>query len=73
MREVPVITTYSTAFRLKVITEIEKGKLSIEGARKLYGIGGSATIQKWLKKYGEILLEKVLQHSESVKKKLQMS
>ena len=53
MREVPVITTYSTAFRLKVITEIEKGKLSIEGARKLYGIGGSATIQKWLKKYGK--------------------
>ena len=53
MREVPVITSYSTAFRLKVITEIEKGKLSIGGARKLYGIGGSSTIQKWLKSYGK--------------------
>lgn len=53
MRDVPVITTYSTAFKLKVISEIEKGKLSIEGARKLYGIGGSLTIQKWLKAYGK--------------------
>jgi transposase-like protein len=36
-----------------VIAEIESGKLSIEQARKIYNIGGSATISKWIKKYGK--------------------
>ena len=44
---------YSTAFRQKVISEIESGRLSIEQARKIYNIGGSSTITKWIKKYGK--------------------
>jgi len=44
---------YSSAFKQKVIAEIESGKLSIEQARKIYNIGGSATISKWIKKYGK--------------------
>ena len=43
---------YSTAFKLKVISEIESGELSIEQARKIYNIGGSSTITKWIKKFG---------------------
>ena len=44
---------YSTAFKQKVISEIESGQLSIEQARKIYNIGGGSTISKWLKKYGK--------------------
>ncbi len=44
---------YSEAFKMQVIKELESGKLgSLEEARRVYGIGGSVTIQKWLSKYG---------------------
>ena len=49
----PVLKSYSTAFKRKIVLEIEKGEISIEGARKLYGIGGGDTIQKWMKKFGK--------------------
>jgi transposase-like protein len=44
---------YSTAFKQKVISEIESGQHSIEQARKIYNIGGSSTISKWIKKFGK--------------------
>ena len=48
-----ISVTYSESFKLQVISELESGKLpSIEAARRTYGIGGGATIQKWLNKYG---------------------
>ena len=55
------IKQYSTAFKRKVINEIESGKLSKEGARKLYGIGGGTTIQNWIKQFGKLhLLNKIV-------------
>jgi transposase len=52
---------YSTAFKQKVVSEIEGGKLSMKGARKLYSIGGGTTIQNWIKKFGKLhLLNKVI-------------
>ena len=44
---------YSFAFKQKVISEIENGKYTLEESRRVYGIGGTATIQGWLKKYGK--------------------
>jgi transposase-like protein len=44
---------YSDAFRRKVVSEIERGELSITQARKLYDIGGKSTIQKWIKSLGK--------------------
>ena len=44
---------YSEAFRRKVVDEIESGKYSISGAMKVYDIGGSTTIQKWIRKFGK--------------------
>lgn len=44
---------YSDCFKRSIIEEIEKNGLSIEDCRRKYGIGGSSTIQKWLKKYGK--------------------
>ena len=47
------VIRYSSAFKLKVISEIESGKYSIEQARKIYDIKGTLTIPNWLKKYGK--------------------
>jgi transposase-like protein len=45
---------YSEAFKLQVVQELESGKLGgVEEARERYGIGGSETIQRWLRKYGK--------------------
>ena len=55
------IIRYSTSFKLKVVEEIESGKLNIAGAKKLYDIKGGQTIQNWLKSYGKNhLLKKVV-------------
>jgi transposase len=44
---------YSESFKLHVISEIESGNLTIEGARRRYGIKGGETVQKWLRRYGK--------------------
>ncbi len=44
---------YSDCFKRSIVEEIEKNGLSIEDCRRKYGIGGSSTIQEWLKKYGK--------------------
>lgn len=52
---------YSLAFKQKVVGEIESGKLTIREAHKLYDIGGSQTIQEWIRKFGKNhLLTKVV-------------
>lgn len=56
-----VTKQYSISFKQKVISEIESGKLTREGARKLYGIGGGSVINGWIKKFGKMhLLNKVV-------------
>ena len=51
---------YSEAFKMQVVQEIAKGKFgSMLHAQKAYGVRGTHTIQKWIKKYGrEDLLPK---------------
>ena len=44
---------YSSAFKQKVVSEIECGKLTIAEARKIYDIKSSPTIYIWLRKYGK--------------------
>jgi transposase-like protein len=52
---------YSQAFKQEVIREIESGKITIEGARRLYGIGGGSLIQTWIKKLGKLhMLNKIV-------------
>ena len=38
--------TYTQAFKQKVVNQIENGILTKSGARRLYNIGGSTTIQR---------------------------
>jgi transposase-like protein len=54
--------TYSEAFKMQVVEEIGRSKFAtISQAQKVYGIGGTGTIQKWIKKYGrpELLPKRV--------------
>ncbi len=55
------ILRYSSAFKQKVVREIERGEKSIYQAQKIYDINGSITIQRWIKKFGKnYLLSKVV-------------
>lgn len=52
---------YSTAFKQKVVSEIEAGKLTVAEAKRVYDINGTQTIPQWLKKFGKNhLLNKVI-------------
>lgn len=51
MRE---MKSYSEAFKLKVISDLESGRFHSHGeAREHYGITGNGTLTNWLKKYGK--------------------
>jgi transposase-like protein len=49
---------YSLSFIIEVISEVERGKISITKAQNKYGIGGNNTIQKWIQKYGRLEVSK---------------
>jgi len=43
---------YSMSFKLGVVQEIEREKLSITGSLRKYGIQSHSTVLNWLRKYG---------------------
>lgn len=43
---------YSMSFKLSVVSEVERGEVSVTGAQKKYGIQGRSTVINWLRKYG---------------------
>jgi len=43
---------YSMSFKLSVVSEIERGEISVTSAKKKYGVQGDRTISNWLRKYG---------------------
>lgn len=45
---------YSMAFKLGVISEVEKGQLTYKQAQRLYGIQGRSTVLVWLRKHGNL-------------------
>lgn len=54
MRERALTRRYSEAFKLQVVRELESGKLAnVADANRRYGISGSETVRKWLRKYGK--------------------
>jgi transposase len=59
--EQKVVKRYSSAFKLKVVKEIESGKFSISQAKEIYDIGGAHTVSRWIKNLGKNhLLSKVV-------------
>ncbi len=43
---------YSMAFKLAVVSEVEKGRLTYKQAQAKYGIQGRSTVLVWLRKHG---------------------
>jgi len=43
---------YSMSLKLQIVSEIERGRLSITKARKNYGIQSRSTVVQWLRKFG---------------------
>ena len=43
---------YSMSLKLQIVSEIERGRLSINQARKNYGIQSRSTVVQWLRKFG---------------------
>ena len=42
---------YSLAFKLQVVSEVEKGELSYKQAQSNYGIQGRSTVLVWIRKH----------------------
>ena len=45
---------YSLAFKLQVVSEIEKGKYTYKQSQRHYGIQGRSTVLVWLRKHGTL-------------------
>lgn|SRR6218665_149904 len=43
---------YSMSLKLKIVSEIEQGKLSTREAQRNYGIQARSTVVQWLRKFG---------------------
>jgi transposase len=43
---------YTLAFKLGVVAQVEKGELTYKQAQAQYGIQGSSTVLKWLRRHG---------------------
>ena len=57
-----IIVRYSEAFKRQVVEQLERGEFSsLEDARRRYGIKGSMTVCKWVRRFGRNhLLAKVV-------------
>jgi len=51
---------YSEAFKLSVVRELEASGLAFSAVAGKYGIKGAATVQKWVRKYGNGTRGKVI-------------
>ena len=45
---------YSLAFKLQVVDDVEKGRLTYKQAQVKYGIQGRSTVLVWLRKHGSL-------------------
>ncbi len=45
------VNHYSDDFKRKVVNEVLRGEICKEEARRKYGIGGSTTVLKWIRKF----------------------
>lgn len=49
---------YSLAFKLQIVEEVEKGKLTYKQCQRKYGIQGRSTVLVWLRKHGRLNWQK---------------
>ena len=54
---------YTLAFKLGVVSRVEKGEFTYKQAQKHFGIQGRSTVLVWLRKHGRLDWSKPFQHS----------
>lgn len=59
---------YSLAFKISVVSQVEKGELTYKKAQQHYGIQGRSTVLVWLRKHGILDWTKPREHTVSSKK-----
>ena len=47
-----VAIRYSEAFKMQLVRELETGLINMDQIRRKYGVGGTASIRGWVRKYG---------------------
>lgn len=62
-----IVKRYSTAFKMKVVSELESGELSVAQAQRRYGLGEGSTIYTWLKRYGRHYQKPILMRIQDPK------
>jgi transposase-like protein len=51
---------YSEAFKIQIVRELETGQINLDQIRRKYGIGGCHSIRRWVSRYGNGSLGKVI-------------
>jgi transposase-like protein len=52
--------TYSEAFKISVVRELEDSDISFDAIRRKYGIRGCGVVQRWARKYGRGDIGKII-------------
>lgn len=59
---------YTLAFKLSIVSEVEKGNFTYKQAQKHYGIQGKSTVLVWLRKYGNLDWSKPISHYVQIRR-----
>lgn len=54
------VIRYSEAFKMQLVRELESQEISLSECRRKYGVGGTFTLQRWVSKYGNGRIGKVI-------------
>jgi len=59
-RKFQAAVRYSEAFKIQIVRELEAGQINLDQIRRKYDIGGCATIRRWVCRYGNGSVGKVI-------------
>jgi transposase len=65
---------YSEAFKMQLVRELESQEIGFAECRRKYGVGGTFTLQRWVSKYGNGTIGKVIrvEKPEEINEKAQL-
>ncbi len=71
---------YSEAFKMQVVREVEQEGLACDHVRRKYGIGGAATVPRWVRQYGNgswgkrirVETPEEINHTEQLKRRVRL-
>ena len=59
-RVIKPVIRYSEAFKIQIVTEVEREGVSVNTVQRKYGILGHGTVNKWVRRYGNGTRGKVI-------------